>query len=104
MRQLITRIDDDLHRRLRERARREGRSLNALATEALERAAGRPQDPRARKAAIRARAARAGVQIHEPAVTGAPLSAAELDRAIAGTRGLGPVAQRILDEDRGPRA
>jgi antitoxin FitA len=32
MRQLIARIDDDLHRRLKERAAREGRSLNDLVT------------------------------------------------------------------------
>ena len=39
MRQLIARIDDDLHRRLKERAAREGRSLNDLVTEALAAAA-----------------------------------------------------------------
>jgi plasmid stability protein len=35
MRQLIARIDDDLHRRLKERAAREGRPLNDLVTEVL---------------------------------------------------------------------
>lgn len=35
MKQLISRIDDDLHRRLKERAAREGRSLNDLVTEVL---------------------------------------------------------------------
>jgi plasmid stability protein len=38
VRQLITRIDDDLHRRLKERARDQGRSVNALVTEILEEA------------------------------------------------------------------
>lgn len=38
MRQLLTRIDDDLHRRLKERARDQGRSVNALVTEILEEA------------------------------------------------------------------
>ena len=38
MRQLITRIDDDLHRRLKQRARDEGRSMNAVVTELLEQA------------------------------------------------------------------
>ena len=38
MRQLITRIDDDLHRRLKERARNEGRSMNTLVSEILEHA------------------------------------------------------------------
>lgn len=36
VRQLITRIDDDLHRRLKERARDQRRSVNALVTEILE--------------------------------------------------------------------
>ena len=36
MRQLITRIDDALHRRLKERARDERRSMNAVVTEILE--------------------------------------------------------------------
>jgi len=38
MRQLITRIDDDLHRRLKERAHDQRRSVNALVTQILEEA------------------------------------------------------------------
>lgn len=38
MRQLIARIDDDLHRRLKQRARDEGRSMNALVGEILDQA------------------------------------------------------------------
>ncbi len=38
MRQLIARVHDSLHARLKERARHEGRSMNALVTEILERA------------------------------------------------------------------
>ncbi len=38
MRQLITRLDDALHARLKARARDEGRSLNALVTAILEEA------------------------------------------------------------------
>jgi plasmid stability protein len=38
VRQLITRIDDDLHRRLKERARDQGRSVNSLVTAILEEA------------------------------------------------------------------
>jgi hypothetical protein len=38
VRQLITRIDDALHARLKQRARDEGRSMNALVTELLEQA------------------------------------------------------------------
>jgi plasmid stability protein len=36
VRQLITRIDDDLHRRLKERARDQGQSVNSLVTAILE--------------------------------------------------------------------
>lgn len=36
MKQLITRIDERLHGRLKARAQAEGRSVNALVTEALE--------------------------------------------------------------------
>jgi plasmid stability protein len=36
VRQLITRIDDDLHARLKERARDQGRSVNSLVTAILE--------------------------------------------------------------------
>ncbi len=38
MRQLITRIDDALHARLKQRARDQGRSVNALVTDILEEA------------------------------------------------------------------
>src|SRR5438128_810970 len=38
MRQLITRIDDDLHHRLKRRAAVEGRSLNAMVSDILRRA------------------------------------------------------------------
>lgn len=47
MRQLITRLDDDLHARLKARAQAEGRSVNALVVEALERVTGAPVDARA---------------------------------------------------------
>ena len=36
MRQLLTRVDDDLHRRLKARAKTEGRSMNAVVTAILE--------------------------------------------------------------------
>lgn len=38
MRQLLTRIDDGLHRRLKDRARDERRSVNSLVSEILEQA------------------------------------------------------------------
>jgi plasmid stability protein len=60
MRQLIARIDDDLHRRLKERAAREGRSLNDLVTEALAAAADDES------AAFRRRLARSGLRVFPP--------------------------------------
>lgn len=60
MRQLIARIDDDLHRRLKERATREGRSLNELVTEVLAAAA----DDEA--ASFRRRLDRAGLRVLPP--------------------------------------
>ena len=60
MRQLIARIDDDLHRRLKERAAREGRSLNDLVTEALAAAADDES------AAFRRRLDRSGLRVLPP--------------------------------------
>ncbi|MGH2769249.1 MAG: FitA-like ribbon-helix-helix domain-containing protein, partial [Actinomycetota bacterium] len=51
MRQLITRVDEDLHRRLKERAAVERRSVNALVTELLTRALSGTDEP----ARVRAR-------------------------------------------------
>lgn len=67
MKQLLLRVDDELHAQLTERAQRERRSVNALANEILSRA----MSPRQRV----------------------------LDR----TRGLGPVLDDLIDEDRDRR-
>ena len=61
MRQLIARIDEDLHRRLKERATREGRSLNDLITEVL---AAAVDDE---GASFRRRLARSGLHVLPPA-------------------------------------
>ncbi len=96
MKQLIARIDDRLHARLKERARLEGRSLNALVTEALEGAA--PElSPRE---AFRERLRAAGVLYEPPAP---PTPALSRDEAIARTRGAGRAVLDALEADRGPR-
>jgi plasmid stability protein len=60
VKQLITRIDDDLHRALKERAAQEGRSLNELVTEVLAAAV----DDQA--AAFRRRLAASGLRVLPP--------------------------------------
>lgn len=65
VKQLITRIDESLHRRLRERADVEGRSMNAVVTDLLERGLN-ADDARAR---LRARARELGVLVDPPKPT-----------------------------------
>lgn len=96
MKQLIARIDDRLHARLKERARLEGRSLNALVTEALEEAA--PElSPREQ---FRERLRAAG-RLYEPPEPPTPTLSRE--EAIARTRGAGQAILDALDADRGAR-
>lgn len=58
MRQLLVRIDDDLHARLRERAVAQGRSVNALVNDVLSLAVA---EPVSRREALRRTAERAGM-------------------------------------------
>lgn len=94
MKQLIARIDDDLHARLKARAAAEGRSLNALVVDALEAAAA--SDGRAQ---VRARVRAAGLLVVPPRPAGTGLR----DRALAMTRGAGTVASEALAADRADR-
>ncbi|MGH2731775.1 MAG: FitA-like ribbon-helix-helix domain-containing protein [Actinomycetota bacterium] len=95
MRQLITRVDEDLHRRLKERAAVERRSVNALVTELLTRALAGTDEP----ARVRARAEAAGLRVIPPPGLH-PLSR---DAAIAATRGAGSVASVALATERAGR-
>jgi plasmid stability protein len=99
MKQLLLRIPEDLHRRLADRARGEGRSMNALATESLEAllAADEPRSPRAQ---LRAKAASLGLlrSYPEPERRLTPEERAEI---IASTRGKGPTVQELIDDQRG---
>jgi len=54
MRQLITRIDEDLHRRLKRRAASEGRSVNAMVSELLRGAVDRHDGRQLVRARLRA--------------------------------------------------
>ncbi|HZD71701.1 MAG TPA: toxin-antitoxin system HicB family antitoxin [Actinomycetes bacterium] len=92
MRQLIARIDDDLHERLRSRAEAEGRSMNGLVTEIL-RSAVAPLDARE---AVRSRLRRRSLQVVPPRRGPVP----SRDAAIASTRGAGRAASAALAAER----
>ena len=95
MKQLLLRVPEDIHLRLAARAAREGRSLNALATEILDAAA--DADSGDRRAQLRAAAAVAGTLRR---VNGRPVSAARRRRITESTRGLGPQVDRLLAQER----
>lgn len=98
MRQLITRIDDELHARLKRRAAADGRSLNSLAAEALEAVASGPAHPDVQ---LRRRAGQRGVSL--VLAPGRGGQAAERAAMIEELRGVGPLVDELIDEDRGPR-
>jgi plasmid stability protein len=95
MKQLLLRVPDEIHRRLAARAVRDGRSVNAVATEILDAAA--DADEGDRRARLRARAAILGVARATPA---RPVSAARRRRIVASTRGTGAILDKLLDEER----
>jgi plasmid stability protein len=95
VKQLLLRVPEDVHRRLVARAAREGRSVNAVATEILDAAA--DADGADRRTQVRAAAAAAGT-LH--AVNARPASAARRSRIIESTRGLGPQIDRLLAQER----
>lgn len=91
----MLRVPDDLHRRLAARAAREGRSVNALATEVLDSAA--EADIGGRHAEVRAKAAALGMLVP---VDAAPADPAAVERGKEELARLAPEIVRILDEDR----
>ncbi len=95
VRQLLLRVPDDVHRRLAMRAAREGRSVNALATELLD--LGAEADQGDRRSRLRSKAAAAGVLRGVPA---ASLPAADRRKIIESTRGLGALADALIADER----
>jgi plasmid stability protein len=91
VRQLIARIDDALHQRLKRQAAAEGRSLNALVEEILQAGVA----ARDERELLRRRAGVLGL-----AVTSRRRRAPSRDAAIASTRGVGRAASRALDAER----
>jgi plasmid stability protein len=95
MKQLITRVDEELHERLKERAATEGVSVNTLVNELL-RAGLTEGDDRAR---LRARVRAAGLTVvHRPSRRPPSRSA-----AIRSTRGAGRAGSEALEDERGKR-
>jgi plasmid stability protein len=92
---MLLRVPEDIHRRLSARAAREGRSLNAVATEILDAAA--DADSGDRRAQLRAAAAAAGT-LRTTNVP--PVSPARRRRITESTRGLGPQLDRLLAQER----
>lgn len=95
MKQLLLRVPEDLHRKLALRAGREGRSMNALATEILNAI---PEAEQAdRRTRLRAAAAAVGMLR-----TTAPVhvSASQRARILASTRGLGRHVDQLLADER----
>jgi plasmid stability protein len=95
MKQLLLRVPDDVHRRLAARAARDGRSVNALATEILDAAV--DADEGDRRARLRAIAAATGLLRSLPAKSITP---ARRRRIIASTKGTGPILDQLLAEER----
>jgi plasmid stability protein len=95
VKQLLLRVPEDLHRRLALRAGREGRSMNAVATEILDAI---PEDDRAdRRARLRAAAAAAGMLRATPP---SRVSSSQRRRTVDSTRGLGQQVDRLLADER----
>jgi len=95
VKQLIARLDDVLHARLKARAAAEGRSLNDLVTEVLAAAVGQPLT----RQAVRARARATGLLV----TTGMPERTVTREQAMDSTRGAGSAASDALDADRAQR-
>ncbi|RJQ83153.1 FitA-like ribbon-helix-helix domain-containing protein [Amycolatopsis panacis] len=95
MRQLITRIDDELHARLKARAAAEGRTLNDLVTEALRGVLAQEESPRQWKERLLAEGKLVSfVPAREP------IGLDELERR---SQGWGTAVSEALDWTRGDR-
>jgi plasmid stability protein len=95
VKQLLLRVPENIHRRLAARAQREGRSINAVATEILDAVADSDQGDR--RARLRAAAAATGTLRH---VEARRMSTARRRRIIASTRGFGPQVDHLLAQER----
>lgn len=96
VKQLILRVSDDLHRRIKARAEREGMSVNAWAGMLL--AATVDADvAEDRQTQVTARAAAMGMLVH---IDAPPMDEAARERGRRALEELAPEIVRIIDEDR----
>ncbi len=95
MRQLIARIDDALHARLKARAREEGRSMNALVSELLEAGVADARPAAQLKARLRAK----GLLVEPPR----PKRVPTWEEVIEAGRGWGSAVSEELRADRDSR-
>jgi plasmid stability protein len=95
MRQLLLRVPESVHARIAARAAREGRSINAVATEIIDAAADADRGDRGTR--LRAQAAASGALLPVPSRR---VSKAERRRILESAKGLGPIADRLIDEQR----
>lgn len=99
MKQLLLRVDDDLHADLTAQAKAAGRSVNSLANEVLSVAVhGRSSSRRDR---LNQRIAALGIV--DMNWGDLPVAAYSREDAIAESKGIGPVAEEVLDAERDPR-
>lgn len=94
VKQLISRIDDDLHRRLKERAAQEGRSVNDLVAETLAAAVMDGRESFGRRLKL------SGLRVLPPAPMQPPPS---LDDVLDANRGSGTVVSDALQAERNAR-
>ena len=95
MKQLLWRVPDSVYSKIAARAQREGRSINAVATEILDAVADAATG--SRRARLRARAALLGLL--PPTEQAGPLVPSRVEVLTAG-QGIGPVLDQLLVEDR----
>jgi len=101
VKQLITRLDEGLHARLRARADAERTSVNRLVVEAIERLlTGDDEVAVDEHERTQARARLLGVLASRP---GIPCDAGRRESTVRATAGVGSFAAEALDADRGPR-
>lgn len=99
MRQLITRLDDDLHERLKALAVAEGRSVNSVVVGLITELVSRQDGAIDAKERLRRRAEAAGLLV----LPREPADVLSRDDAIALTRGLGTAASEALAAERASR-
>jgi plasmid stability protein len=109
MKQLLLRVDDGLHARLREQATAAGKSVNALANEILCLGIDPANLSRRDRLQLRlmavgevGRGNRRSSAASAQSLTPANLAAVRA-RALDAVRGIGPMADQLLDYERGER-